>query len=238
VSDENHGWAIIGDGYYAEATKGADTVCIQDGILTVTEDVGSGHLRQTSTVHICIEALTALLARAGLALVPATATPAADSNTLERLFGAVPDMPLDDAREAQLQAQGFEPVSEEQREQNRLVNLGVAIPSATVAARNVSDERDWPDGWRWYRNPPSHGGEPYLAHPHDCELTLDHIRRLVAFHGLALVPIADVPTPEERAVLMRVREMCDAWQDGERVDSELVLVAELARRAAKEAKGG
>ncbi len=116
----------------------------------------------------------------------------------------------------------------------------------------MSDELEWPEGWRWYRNPTSHGGEPYLAHPHDCELTLNHIRRLVAFHGLALVPAADVPTPEERAVLEAARLVAGSHDNGEcrpALNDELAFrldvldgdedaLAELARRAAKEAKGG
>lgn len=83
---ESHGWAITGDGYYAEATKGCDTVCIQDGMLTVTEDVGSGYMRQTSTVHMRIEALTALLARAGLVIMPA-------SQSGDEIAGNTPDQP-------------------------------------------------------------------------------------------------------------------------------------------------
>lgn len=112
----------------------------------------------------------------------------------------------------------------------------------------MSDDKEleWPEGWRWYRNPPNYGGEPYLAHPHDCELTPNHIRRLVAFHGLALVPAADVPTPEERAVLEACRElhivaplgMSTAYVPPQSMAGlGRLLHAELARRAAKERKG-
>jgi hypothetical protein len=55
-----------------------------------------------------------------------------------------------------------------------------------------------PDGWRWYRNA-GHDGEPYIAHMEaDVELTLSHLRALLATQGLAIVPAAEVTTPGER----------------------------------------
>lgn len=82
MSDSINGWAVIGDADYAEATKGCDTVCISDGILTATEDFGSGYNRHTSSVRIGIEALTALLYRAGLALVPAADVPTPEAKAV------------------------------------------------------------------------------------------------------------------------------------------------------------
>ncbi len=60
----------------------------------------------------------------------------------------------------------------------------------------------------------------------------------------ALVPAADVPTPEERAVLKAVEQIPGTWLsmaiDSSQVTRGLapMAAAELARRAAKEAKGG
>jgi hypothetical protein len=51
----------------------------------------------------------------------------------------------------------------------------------------MSDETEWPEGWRWYRNE----GGPYLVHPHDCELTIPQIARMLKFHGLHIVTEAE-----------------------------------------------
>lgn len=74
-------------------------------------------------------------------------------------------------------------------------------------------------------------------------ITLEVMRDLAATVGLALVPAADVPTPEERAVLeaCKALDLSEAKLDEDGLTAgevETIVDAELARRAAKEAKGG
>lgn len=121
-------------------------------------------------------------------------------------------------------------------------------PSAEDELVGYSTESEWPEDWRWYRNA-AHDGEPYLAHMSaDLELTLTNLRAMLRFHGLAIIPAADVPTPEERKVLETMAGIKQRWLEdmvrtcagpAEWVETCVRLfTAELARRAAKEKADG
>lgn len=82
------------------------------------------------------------------------------------------------------------------------------------------------DGWWW------DGAQYRRVDPHDEEMPLDTVRALAALAGLALVPAADVPTQEERAVLEAALRYGRDSQWSEEFESACDAV--LARRAAKE----
>ena len=66
-------------------------------------------------------------------------------------------------------------------------------PVAAAGAAYSPPAEPWPDGWRWYRNDTG----PYLAHPHDCELTLGHLVTLLHFQGLTIHGPRPTPATKE-----------------------------------------
>lgn len=127
-------------------------------------------------------------------------------------------------------------------------------PTAAVGPEPMPECRKPPHGWvctrkryhegpcaAWPADAPEVTGEGWrliltLFHEATTGCTMDELRSLLAAQGLALVPIADLPTPQERAVLRAMARLNDTElvtlaRAGS--NEQDIACAELARRAAR-----